>query len=44
VYLNSVSQEIAKYFSPEFMPEVAALIEDLDLVPVGIQQVPEDPD
>ena len=44
LYLNPVAQEIAKYFSPEVMPEVAALIEDLDLVPVGVELVPEESD
>ena len=35
-YDNPVAQEVARYFSPEVMPEVAALIDDLDLVPVSI--------
>ena len=38
-YDNPVAREIAKYFSPEVMPEVAALIEDLDLVPVSVQRI-----
>ena len=42
-YDNPVAREIAKYFSPEVMPEVAALIEDLDLVPVSVQRIiPQD--
>ena len=31
--------EIARYFSLEALPEVAALIEDFDLVPVSIQHI-----
>lgn len=38
-YDNPVAQEIAKYFSQEVMPEVAALIEDLDLVPISVQRI-----
>ena len=30
-YTNPVAREVAKYLSPEIMPEVAALIDDLDL-------------
>ena len=33
---NPIVRDVAKYFSPEVMPEVAALIEDLDLVPVSV--------
>ena len=36
---NPVVRDVAKYFSPEVMPEVAALIEDLDLVPISIQRI-----
>ena len=36
---NPVVRDVAKYFSPEVMPEVAALIEDLDLIPISIEQV-----
>lgn len=35
-YDNPVVREVAKYFPPEVMPEVAALIEDLDLEIVAI--------
>lgn len=35
-FSNPVAREVAKYFSPEVMPEVAALIEDLDLEIVRI--------
>ena len=38
-YANPVVNEIARYFSPEALPEVAALIEDFDLVPVSIQHI-----
>ena len=42
-YRNPVANEVAKYFSPDVMPEVEALIEDFDLVPVSISQItPED--
>ena len=30
-YTNPVAREVAKYLSPEIMPELAALIDDLDL-------------
>lgn len=39
---NPVVREIAKYFSPEVMPEVAALVEELDLVPVSITRIADD--
>lgn len=38
-FTNPVVAEIARYFSPEHLPEVAALIEDFDLVPVSIQHI-----
>ena len=38
-YANPVAREVAKYFSPEFMPEIAALIDDLDLQIVSITQI-----
>ena len=38
-YANPVVNEIARFFSPEVLPEVAALIEDFDLVPVSIQRI-----
>lgn len=42
-YANPVAREVAKYFSPEVMPEVAALIDDLDLQLVSITHIkPED--
>lgn len=34
---NPVVRDVAKYFSPEVMPEVAALIEEFDLEPVSEQ-------
>ena len=33
---NPVLHDIARYFSPEVIPEVEALIEDLDLIPVSV--------
>lgn len=36
---NPVVRDVAKYFSPEVMPEVAALIEELDLVPISIERI-----
>jgi hypothetical protein len=36
---NPVVAEIARYFSHEVLPEVAALIEDFDLIPVSIQHL-----
>ena len=42
-YRNPVANEVAKYFSPEVMPEIEALIEDFDLVPVSVSHInPED--
>ena len=38
-YRNPVANEVAKYFSPEVMPEVEALIEDFDLVPVSVSRI-----
>ena len=38
-YRNPVANQIAKYFSPEVMPEIEALIEDFDLEPVAIQHI-----
>ena len=35
---NPVMQQIAKYFSREYWPEVQALIEDFDLIPVSIRR------
>lgn len=35
-YSNPVAREVAKYFSAEVMPEVAALIDDLDLQIISI--------
>ena len=37
-YRNPVVNEVAKYFSPEEMPKVEALIEDLYLVPVSVSR------
>lgn len=42
-YANPVAREVARYFSPEVMPEIAALIDDLDLQIVSIIKTkPED--
>lgn len=38
-YDSPVAREVAKYFSPEVMPEVAALIEDFDLEPVSVEYI-----
>jgi hypothetical protein len=38
-FTNPVTAEVAKYFSPEFLPELDALITDLDLVPVSVQYI-----
>lgn len=38
-YANPVAQEVSKYFPPEVMPELAALIDDLDLQIVSITHV-----
>ena len=38
-YRNPVANEVAKYFSPEVMPEIEALIEDFDLVPVSVSRI-----
>ena len=38
-YRNQVANQVAKYFSPEVMPEVEALIEDFDLIPVSVQHI-----
>ena len=39
-YSNPVAREVAKYFPVDVMPEVAALIEDLDLELVTVTQLP----
>ena len=39
-YSNPVAREVAKYFPADVMPEVAALIEDLDLELVSVTQIP----
>ena len=36
---NPVAREVAKYFPADVMPEVAALIEDLDLELVSVTQI-----
>ena len=36
---NPAVAKAAEYFSPESMPEIAALIEDLDLVPVSVKHI-----
>lgn len=38
-YRNPVAGQVAKYFSPEKMPEIEALIEDFDLIPISIQRI-----
>lgn len=38
-YSNPVAREVAKYFPADVMPEVAALIEDLDLELVSVSQI-----
>ncbi|MBR1699705.1 MAG: hypothetical protein IJ714_07975 [Bacteroidales bacterium] len=38
-YSNPVAREVAKYFPAEVMPEVAALIDDLDLELVSVTQI-----
>lgn len=38
-YSNPVAREVAKYFPADVMPEVAALIEDLDLEFVSVTQI-----
>ena len=38
-YSNPVAREVAKYFPADVMPEVAALIEDLDLELVSVTQI-----
>ena len=43
-YRNPVANQVAKYFTPEVMPEVEALIEDFDLVPVSIQHIEKQDD
>ena len=43
-YRHPVANQIAKYFSPEKMPEIEALIEDFDLVPLSIQRIEPSPD
>ena len=35
-YANPVAREVAKYFPAEYMPEIAALIDDLDLELVAV--------
>ena len=39
IYSNPVAREVAKYFPADVMPEVAALIEDLDLELVSVTQI-----
>ena len=39
-YANPVAREVAKYFPAEYMPEIAALIDDLDLQLVSITRIP----
>lgn len=43
-YRNPVTNQVAKYFSPEVMSEVEALIEDFDLVPVSVQHIEKQDD
>lgn len=43
-YDNPAVSQVAKYFSPESMPEITALIEDLDLVPVSVQHIDAPPE
>ena len=43
-YANPVAQEVSKYFPPEVMPEVAALIDDFDLQIVSITHIKPNPD
>ena len=38
-FTNPVTAEVAKYFSPEVLNDLDALITDLDLVPISIQQL-----
>ena len=38
-YTNPVVREVAKYFTAEVMPEVAAFIEDLDLELISVSQI-----
>lgn len=38
-FANPVAREVAKYFSPDVMPEVAALIDELDLQIISIQHI-----
>jgi len=38
-YANPVAREVARYFSPEVMPEVAALIDELDLQLVSVTKI-----
>ena len=38
-FTNPVTAEVAKYFSPEVLSDLDALITDLDLVPISIQQL-----
>lgn len=40
-FRSKVTQQIAKYFSPEHLPEIDSLICELDLVPVSIQKIEE---
>ena len=39
LYANPVAQEVARYFPADVMPEVAALIDDLDLQLVSVTQI-----
>ena len=38
---NPVVREIRKYISPEYLPEVAALIEELDLEIISVTHIPD---
>ena len=38
---NPVVREIRKYISPEYLPEVAALIEELDLKIISVTHIPD---
>lgn len=43
-YRSAVTQQVAKYFTAEYLPEVDALIADLDLVPESVQKLPDNED
>lgn len=38
-FRSKVTQQVAKYFSPEHLPEIDALICELDLVPVSVHKL-----